>query len=356
MDNFIYVGVLPTLCAFALSCFFIRAGKPLAVRYGLVDHPGGRKTHQGAVPLVGGIAIFFSAMSSLLLFAPDSIELRLYLMASVMMLFIGVLDDRYNLKVSYRLFSQTLASAMMVFGAGLYLGQLGDLVSLGQVDTGWFGPTLTIIAVIGAINAFNMVDGIDGLAGALSLIAFGAIAFMMDLTGNPWSLMALIYIGGIAAYLMFNYSWSRLRLKKIFMGDAGAMVIGFSVVWLLVVGSQGTEPSFRPVTALWIIAFPLMDMVSIMYRRIRQGKSPFLADRQHLHHIFLRMGFTQKQALLIISFGAMVLASIGIIGELMEISEWIMLLMFLAIFAAYCWGIQHAWQLASWHRRMRGIN
>ncbi|MBY5921269.1 UDP-N-acetylglucosamine--undecaprenyl-phosphate N-acetylglucosaminephosphotransferase [Ferrimonas balearica] len=356
MVEFAGFGLVPMTFSFLTSYLFIRACKPIAIRVGLVDSPGGRKEHQGEVPLIGGIAIFLSAMSSLLLFAPASTQLRLYLMASITMLFIGVLDDRYNLRVSHRLFSQALASAMMVFGAEIYISSVGNLAALGEVSTGWFGPVLTMIAVIGAINAFNMVDGIDGLAGCLSIISLGTIALLMHLNSNPWELMALIYIGGIAAYLMFNNGWPNRRLKKIFMGDAGAMVIGFTIVWLLVCGSQGSDISFRPVTALWIIAFPLMDMASIMYRRVRQGKSPFMADRQHLHHIFLRMGFSPKQALFAISLGSLIMAAIGVAGEIYQVTEAIMLLAFLAVFSAYCWVIQHVWQILTWYRRQVGIN
>ncbi|MBW3164261.1 UDP-N-acetylglucosamine--undecaprenyl-phosphate N-acetylglucosaminephosphotransferase [Ferrimonas balearica] len=348
--------LMPMMFSFMMSYVFIRACKPIAIRYGLVDTPGGRKVHQGDVPLIGGIAIFLSSMSSLLLFAPSSTQLRLYLMASITMLFIGVLDDRYNIKVSHRLFSQALASALMVFGAEIYLESLGDLAALGALHTGWFGPVLTMIAVIGAINAFNMVDGIDGLAGCLSIISLGTIGLLMHVNGNPWELLAITYIGGIAAYLMFNNGWPNRRLKKIFMGDAGAMVIGFTVVWLLVTGSQGEQASFRPVTALWIIAFPLMDMASIMYRRMRQGKSPFLADRQHLHHIFLRMGFSPKQALFVISMGALFMAAIGVMGEAYQVHELIMLALFLAVFFLYCWVIQHVWQILTWYRRLAGID
>jgi UDP-GlcNAc:undecaprenyl-phosphate GlcNAc-1-phosphate transferase len=129
------------------------------------------------------------------------------------------------------------------------------------------------------------------------------------------------------------------------MGDAGSMFLGLTVVWLLTIGSQGENPAFRPVTALWLVAIPLMDMASIMNRRIKKGQSPFLADREHLHHIFMRAGFSAREALLIITCFSIFLSAIGIVGEIYEIAEHIMFLGFLIIYFIYSISIQHIWRI-----------
>lgn len=124
--------------------------------------------------------------------------------------------------------------------------------------------------------------------------------------------------------------------RKVFMGDAGSMMIGFTVIWLLIGASQAEgNPMIRPVTALWLIAVPLMDMVSIMIRRVKQGKSPFKPDRDHLHHICQRLGLSSLQTLGLICFIASVFAGIGILGEILLLPEYIMFYSFIAAFIGY---------------------
>ena len=120
------------------------------------------------------------------------------------------------------------------------------------------------------------------------------------------------------------------------MGDAGSMMIGFTVIWLLIGASQADDsPMIRPVTALWLIAIPLMDMVSIMIRRVKQGKSPFKPDRDHLHHVCQRLGFSSLQTLGLISLIASLFAGIGILGEIFLIPEYVMFYSFIIIFIVY---------------------
>src|SRR5699024_521025 len=119
------------------------------------------------------------------------------------------------------------------------------------------------------------------------------------------------------------------------MGDAGSIFIGFAVVWLLVNATQPGEMVMRPVTALWVIAIPLMDMVAIMVRRARKGQSVMKPDRDHLHHIFMRAGFTDREALLLITAVALIFAGIGLLGDFYQIPEWLMFAGFMGLFALY---------------------
>lgn len=135
------------------------------------------------------------------------------------------------------------------------------------------------------------------------------------------------------------------------MGDAGSMLIGLTVVWLLVLGVEADARVFAPVTALYLIGIPLMDMAAIMYRRVKKGMSPFKPDRDHLHHIFERAGYSRKQTLVRISLASIVLAALGVSGEWMLVPEWIMFLGFVAIFVAYNWALSHIWQILTWLRK-----
>jgi UDP-GlcNAc:undecaprenyl-phosphate GlcNAc-1-phosphate transferase len=144
----------------------------------------------------------------------------------------------------------------------------------------------------------------------------------------------LILATATIPYLIFNLGLTK-KSKKIFMGDAGSMFIGLSVIWLLTMGTQNEHASFRPVTALWICAIPLMDMLAIVVRRYKNGKSPFKPDRDHLHHILQRVGNNSRQTLVIISTCAVAMSVIGLVGEYFKVPESIMLTGFVLMFIVY---------------------
>lgn len=341
--------IIPALCvAFFSSIFTIKVLLPLAPQIGLIDYPSDRKNHDGAIPLIGGISIFTGVLIASTLFVEQSQLLNLYLISSALLVFIGTMDDIYDLSVAPRIIFQGLVGAIMVFGGDIYINNLGDVFSFGDIHIGFYGILFTLLACITAVNAFNMIDGIDGLAGSMSIIAILSVAILTLLMDSQRDvLLPLILVVAIIPYLFYNVSRRNPRGKKIFMGDAGSMFMGLTVIWLLTLGTQHTltqEAAFRPVTALWVIAVPIMDMFAIMIRRIRKGVSPFKADNGHLHHICLRLGLSSRQSLWIISFISITLALIGIIGEYLKISEWIMLLLFFMLFVIYSFSIQHAWK------------
>ena len=330
------VIALTALTAFCFAFLAIKLFKPIAVDVGLVDKPNARKHHEGQIPLIGGISIFAAVLAASLLWLPDTLELRMYLIASAMMVFIGALDDKYDLKVRIRIVGQIIIASLMIYGVGGYIGSLGNLFGLGNIELGAVGIIFTYFAIIVVINAYNMVDGIDGLVGSLSLNTFTAIAVLFLMSGNSGYLTyPLILATATLPYLMFNLGYFKKYTKKIFMGDAGSMFIGLSVIWLLTIGTQGDNASFRPVTALWICAIPLMDMLAIVMRRYRKGKSPFKPDRDHLHHILQRAGLSSRQTLLVISIASVVMSLIGVLGEYFQVSESIELALFVLMFILY---------------------
>ena len=345
----------PLVFTFFASIFFIRCSKPIAVRLGLVDTPTVRKNHTGSIPLVGGIAIFLGVLLSSMFFIDNSQQLNLYLISAALIVFIGVLDDYYDLPVKSRIVAQVIAAAIMIFGAGLYLDNLGDWFGIGDIRLGAAGTVFTVIAVVAAINAFNMVDGIDGLAGMLAIVTFGALAFLLSNSHNEWFLLPVIFIAALFAYLMFNLEWPLAQFKKVFMGDAGSMLLGLTVAWLLVIGTQAEQPAFSSVTALWIIAVPLMDMAAIMIRRIKKGQSAFKPDRDHLHHIFLRAGYSSRQTLAVISLIAVFFCFIGIFLELINTPQWFGLLLFVVVFILYTYALNHIWKILTFFRKLRGL-
>lgn len=136
----------------------------------------------------------------------------------------------------------------------------------------------------------------------MSCVSFGALGLLLYLSGHhELAFWCFAMIATIVPYILLNLGILGRRYK-VFMGDAGSTLIGFTAIWLLLQSSQGKAHSINPVTALWIIAIPLMDMIAIMYRRLRKGMSPFSPDRQHIHHLIMRAGFTPRQAFVLITW------------------------------------------------------
>ena len=326
--------------------------RKVAKQVGLVDKPNARKLHDGAVPLVGGISICL-VLAQYLTFKPDTIEHSwLYLLCICTLTLLGAIDDKIDLSFKIRMGIQALLSIIMMKLAGIELHSLGNMFGMGEISLGWIGNILTIFAVIGAINAFNMVDGIDGLLGGLSIVTLGALAYLLQVDSQHGAAyLCIVIIVAMLPYIFMNLGILG-RERKVFMGDAGSMMIGFTVIWLLLGVSQTgpAEPLMRPVTALWLIALPLMDMAAIMIRRVRRGDSPFKPDREHLHHIFQRLGLGPRQTLGAICTIALAFASFGIYGETTDVPEVVMFGLFIACFFGYAVLLAYIWRITSYLR------
>ncbi|WP_272164949.1 UDP-N-acetylglucosamine--undecaprenyl-phosphate N-acetylglucosaminephosphotransferase [Vibrio diabolicus] len=337
---------------FISSLAYLFILRKAARKVGLVDKPNARKLHSGLVPLIGGISICLV----LIQYLHNNKELlphsQLYAGCIFLLTIIGALDDRYDISFKIRFLVQGGLSGVMMYFADISLLSLGDMFGFGETHLGWAGYVITVFAVIGAINAFNMVDGIDGLLGGLSCVTFGSLGTLLYLSSNEsLAYFCLVICTATLPYVLFNLG-AFGKTRKVFMGDAGSMLIGFTVIWLLLLSSQeGSSPPLRPVTALWLIAVPLMDMAAVMIRRIRRGHSPFKPDREHLHHICQHVGLNSSQTLVFICMVASAFSIIGMIGECLEVSESLMFYSFLVCFAGYICAINNIWRITSFFRK-----
>ena len=349
--NTVYVFVFITSF---ITLFVIRK---VAKKVGLVDKPNARKHHKGIVPLVGGISIYLTLFAAFSLFLPMSLNLQLYLGCSAVLVVLGALDDYFDVSFKIRLIVQAGISLAMIVVGGHSLHHLGFLMGSETIELNEVtGAIITVIAVIGAINAFNMVDGIDGLLGGLASVTFTALGIVFYLSNNEYlAKICLLIVTVLIPYILLNLGFPFGRRFKIFMGDAGSMFIGFSVIWMLIRGSQEEDIiAFKPVTALWLIAIPLMDMETKMIRRIRKGHSPFKPDREHLHHICERMGLSPLMTLFIICLLASICAAVGIIADLNGVAESTMFIAFLVMFAMYFTAISYIWRITTWLNKLLG--
>ena len=338
------IPLLPILIALTTTFLAISLLRNLAIRIDLVDYPNNRKPHTGSVPLIGGIAMYIGLVVSILATKIDLNQYNYFLLGSLIIVMIGVLDDFRNISVSLRIIFQALVAIIIVTAGSVVIESLGDILWVGNIVLNEWAYFVTIIAIIAGMNAVNMTDGIHGLAGGNSLITFLAIVFLsreLDWHLQTSVMISLLFCAVLPIFLIHNLCLGVDKSKRIFMGDAGSMLIGLTIAWVLIDLSQGENRIFAPVTALWLFAMPLIEMVSAVVRRLTSGKSPFDADLNHIHHIILRSGIREKYTLLLMLLVSLLMAVIGILGELYGVAEWVMFLGFIIVFGINFFYIKH---------------
>lgn len=347
--------ITPLLPLFALlvSSLAIYSLRWPAAYFGLTDKPGGRKKHQGIIPLTGGLGVFasFFLVQGWLPFSLEPFW-PLYL-GLILLLICGVIDDARDMSSTVKLGVQFLAALIMVVWGGQQLDYLGQFPYVNAVFLGWLAIPFTLVAVTGLINAINMMDGVDGLAGGstLSMLAWLAVIASFQSQLQLFS-MILLLGAGIIGFLLFNmrHPW---RLKaSVFMGDAGSMALGFAIAWFVVALSQSEQAVVSPIAYGWILALPVMDTISLMVRRLHKGRSPFSADREHLHHIFLRAGFTPGQTSLILMVLVASLGGVGVTFSLVGVPDVLLLMGLVAFIVVHNVFVRHAWWTSKALRRL----
>ena len=354
MDLGVFQNIGIAFFAFGLSFGLIKILCPFAEWIHLVDKPGGRKRHTGAIPLVGGLAIYIGVFATVLIFLEQPIFIRFFLLAGGLIVFMGMLDDRYDLSARLRLFGQVLISSIFVYGLDIHIDSFGNLFGFGEVKTGILAYPLTVLSLVGVINAFNMLDGMDGLVGSIVGVSFIGLAFLFGNSLHPnLQLLCLVFIGAISAFLIFNVfgKAGSKKVEKVFMGDSGSMFLGLSVGALVIYGSQQPIAAFSPVTALWFVLLPMTDMFTLMYRRLKRGRSPFAPDRTHIHHIITRSGFSKIQALNVIVVMQSVFIGAGVIILQQSVLEFISFLVIIFLVLFYQFLMMRSWKIIRWSRK-----
>ncbi len=298
--------------------------RPVAVAIELVDKPGGRKTHHGEIPVVGGLAMFLGCVFGVGLLPQSQFISAALLSAAALVVLVGMLDDRFEVSPFARLTAHLIA-AILVLGTNsdLAIHTLGrpfgdsvtEFTSLGSA-------AFTCIAIVGAINAFNMLDGMDGLAGSMAIVALFALTVLSSMVGDMGARGVSLVLGGaVAAFLFFNIPAKYNRRFRCFMGDAGSTLLGFLLACLCIAVSQGAGPKVSPTTTLWIVALPLFELLWTTLRRTLRGNSPFQPDRAHFHHKLLDAGFSVRGAFFVLICIGLILAMAGICIHYFEVSD-----------------------------------
>ncbi|HXD38860.1 MAG TPA: MraY family glycosyltransferase [Rhodanobacter sp.] len=312
---------------------------PLSRRLGLVDHPDPfRKRHAFDTPLVGGLAIAVGMLAGWWCLGTPSKFEDAVVCTALMLVVVGVADDLFNLRVSVRVIAQLSAIAIVVISSGVYIHSLGILHGH-ELTLGWLGIPFTVIAVIGLLNAFNLIDGMDGLAGCLTLVAAGSIEFLSNRHGATMQLASVAVIAAaVLPYLAANLGLLGPR-GKVFLGDAGSVMLGYLLAWTLIGMSQSVPRQISPGLVLWCVALPVFDTLTVMFRRMHRGESPFTADRGHIHHLLVDVGLKPRDALLCLVAFAAVLPVLGYVihqsaGAVANALAFAALLVMYAVFTA----------------------
>ncbi len=326
--------------------------RPIAVSMGLIDVPNGRSSHSSSTPLVGGLAIYLGVsiaywIPALFGLVPINREIVSFFFAGFVLVGVGVIDDFIELSAPVRFIAQIFASFLMVYGAGVVLSDLGAITPGGQVlRLGWMAVPFTVFTTLGVINALNMCDGLDGLSGTLALISLTGLllaAIFNGASGDVFILAALAT--GILGFLLFNFRILGRERASIFMGDSGSMFVGFALTWFAISLSQGEGRVITPAAALWFLMLPIFDTVTMIFRRAVRKRSPFSADREHIHHVFLMAGFNVNETIAIMAAAALIGVGVGLLSMDIGASEFSVAGLFLVVGLLYFWMVLRSWKV-----------
>lgn len=291
--------------------------KIFAQKVGAIDVPkDNRRMHDHPIPRLGGLAVFFGFILSTLLFAGIDTKVRGMLLGCIIIVTTGVIDDIVPLKWWVKLLCQ-LAAAILAVCHGIRIEMFTNPVLFAGSEwliLGWLSVPITVFWIVLVTNSVNLIDGLDGLAvgvSAIGSVTMLVIALLVS-EGNVAIIMAAL-VGACIGFMPYN-----LNPAKIFAGDTGALLLGYVLATMSVIGLFKTYALISFILPFLVLALPLFDTIFAIVRRLAHGQSPMHADRGHVHHRLIDMGLNQKQAVAIlycvsILFGlaAVVLATSG---------------------------------------------
>ena len=297
--------IIGAFISYLIGVFIVPFVIEFSQKEGLVDLPNERKIHKLPISRLGGVAIWSSAMLTflflvLLSYYPYGSLLSGILLGGLMFL-LGLVDDIYNLDAKFKLVIQ-LSIATIVYLLGVQIDTIFNPFG-GVIHLGIFSYPITLLWIVGISNAVNFIDGVDGLAGSVitvSSITLALIAVAVSPAQPITALIAFILAGSMLAFLTFNFNPA-----KIFMGDSGALFSGFLLATLSIAGVM-KGAALAVLLPFLVLAVPIMDITYSSLRRIMKGKSPFVADAEHIHHKLLKAGFSQKKTVAILTSVAIV--------------------------------------------------
>lgn len=326
MDHRVLPLILAFSWAFLIAIFAVPSIIRVAHLKNILDKPNMRTVHEELTPRLGGLAMFAGFMSALTIFSSLANGVQQLLAGCIILFFIGLKDDLISISALKKFAVQLLSTGIVMFMADIRITSFQGIFGIGELQIG-MSYGFTFLVIIGITNAINLIDGLDGLAGTIVLIiacTFGVYFYLYggSAYGN-YAAVAFCLIGGVLGFLRYNF-----HKATIFMGDTGSLLCGFIVSILAIQFIEMRAEPAAPAVALGVLFVPLFDTVRVSIIRIMKGQSPFIPDRNHIHHRLLAMGFSQISTVLIL--GAI---NIMVIVFVVSLGDWGNLSILLVLFA-----------------------
>lgn len=342
MTNWIF---LSAGCLLSLVLGLMIIPKILLISYKkrLFDLPDSRKVHQVPVPRLGGISFFPVILISSCFILGVRVstgfpivelpahEFLFFTVGGMMLFLIGVADDLIGVGYRYKFLVQIIA-AFLIVCPGEWFNTLGGLFGIYELPVA-LGVLFTLFVVVYITNAINLIDGIDGLASGLSCIALSVLGIICMVEGDEiYAQLAFATLGVIVPFWFYNVFGNAKRGHKLFMGDTGSLILGYIISLLVIhlsrndMSETNEEAHSHMVLAFSTLIVPLFDVVRVVIHRLREGKSPFLPDKNHFHHKLLRTGMRPRQVMVTILFIALFFIGInGLLADMLNITILLML-------------------------------
>ena len=323
--------ILAFVCALAVAFAFTPLAKRFAFAVGAVDKPGGRHIHKKPTALMGGLAIFLGFVAAILIFGTVDMQMASVLLGALVIVTVSAIDDIFDISPFVRLGVHCAAALLPVLMGGVRIEFLSAL-GLGlnsEFSMGVLSIPVTVIWIVGVTNAVNWIDGLDGLAAGVSAIAALSLLVISCILGNFYvALVMAALAGAVIGFIPYN-----LNPAKIFMGDTGAMFLGYILAVMSIQGLFKFYVVVSLVVPFLVVGIPILDMFVSIVRRVAHGRSPMYGDRSHVHHKLIDMGFTQRQTVAILYC---ISGIMGVSAVVMTVSGEIkaILLLFAVIIAA----------------------
>ncbi|WP_042221500.1 glycosyltransferase family 4 protein [Oceanobacillus manasiensis] len=292
-------NITELVLAFIISCVTTLLVTPILIklvtRLKLIDIPDDRKKHATPIPSLGGLAIFIGAAAGFIYLQPVSSQMTAIVVGAIIILVTGILDDIFAIRALYKLAGQ-IAAASVVVSSGLVIEKL-TVPFMGTVYFNDFvGIVLTIFWIVAASNAINLIDGLDGLAAGVSAIGLSSILVMAVLDYR----IVVVYLCTILIGSCIGFLYHNFYPAKIFMGDTGALFLGYSIAIVAMLGLFKNVAFFSFIVPIIVIAVPVFDTILAIIRRTMNNQGIATADNKHIHYQLMEMGYSHRGAVLII--------------------------------------------------------
>ena len=342
--------------AFAMTTLALLLLQPLAARLNLLDHPNDtRKDHAHPTPVTGGIAILAGCLLAFFGMQASASGMQAFSAAAILLVVVGIYDDIHDLRWYWRIAAQAVAALIVIYWGGVRIEQIGPVFGLGELSLGFLSVPFTVFATVGLINAMNMIDGADGLAGLLGLAALAMFAAAAVYAGNLVLAGRLsVLCGALAAFLAWNVRLPWRPQAKVFLGNAGSALLGLVIAWTAFRLTQNPGHPVNPVLALWLLPIPVMDCLVLIARRLQEGRSPFSAGRDHIHHFMQDAGFGPTRAALWLSGFSLLCGLLVAQAMRLDVPHPVLLVVFLLLCVGWYGLTRKRERAVAFFRRLRG--